>query len=59
MSDLYLVYFDETGTERESVPFQGRWSSLAEGARARAARPDYARGARGLGVRGTRRAGMG
>jgi hypothetical protein len=31
MSELFLVYFDETGTERESVPFQGRWSSLAEG----------------------------
>lgn len=34
MNDLYdfnLIYFDETGTERESVPFAGRWSSLGEG----------------------------
>lgn len=26
MSELYLIYFDETGTEYESVPFQGHWS---------------------------------
>lgn len=29
--DLTLIYFDETGTERESVCFMGRWSSLDEG----------------------------
>jgi hypothetical protein len=31
MEDLYLIYFDETGTERESIPFQGRWSDLTKG----------------------------